>query len=235
MNKSESINELAAALCKAQGEFLPAKMNSVNPFLKNNYADLGSVIMAAKAACTKYGLAVSQPAFVQDGQVTVTTLLMHQSGQWLSSDMTLQLGDDKGRSTAQAAGSIITYLRRYGLSAMLGIYADEDTDGDTSKQIPHPTSRKQSIEDLGFSPKPDNGNGHKPAVPPEVQKALDRVGGDKKRYGDCTEDELNEKVEKLSAALQNVTSAAKQNPILAALDDITTIRKWRAEQLPEAG
>jgi len=126
---SENINELAAALSKAQGEFRPAKMDSINPFLKNHYADLGSVIEAAKVACAKYELAVTQPASTDGISVTVTTMLMHSGGQWLACDMTLPLGDEKGRSMAQAAGSIITYLRRYSLSAILGIYADEDTDG----------------------------------------------------------------------------------------------------------
>lgn len=129
MNKSESINELAMALAKAQGEFGAAKMDKLNPFLKNTYADLGSVIEASKAPCAKYGLSVSQPASTEGDSVTVTTLLMHESGQWISSDMTLHLGEEKGRSIAQAAGSIITYLRRYSLSAILGIYADEDVDG----------------------------------------------------------------------------------------------------------
>jgi hypothetical protein len=129
MDKSESINELATALAKAQGEFDPAKMGAVNPFLKNKYADLGSVIAASKAACAKYGLAVTQPASTDGENVTVTTMLLHQSGQWISSGMTLPLGKESGRSIAQAAGSIITYLRRYSLSAILGIYADADTDG----------------------------------------------------------------------------------------------------------
>ena len=127
ITKSESINELAVALSKAQAEFLPAKMNAVNPFFKSHYADLGSVITASKEVCAKYGLAVSQPVSTDGLNVMVTTLLMHSSGQWISSDMILPLMDSK--NIAQAAGAIITYARRYSLSSMLGIYADEDTDG----------------------------------------------------------------------------------------------------------
>jgi len=165
MNRSETINELAQALSAAQGEFGPARMDKINPFLRNTYADLGSVIAAAKSACAKYGLAVSQPASTDGHEVTITTLLMHQSGQWLSDSMSLTLGEEKGRSIAQAAGSIITYLRRYSLSAMLGIYADEDTDGNgdnktekkpnrttTAEPIPPTTSRQALFE---TTPEPD--------------------------------------------------------------------------------
>jgi hypothetical protein len=150
ITRSENINELAVALSKAQAEFQPAKMNAVNPFLKNHYADLGSVIEAQKSACAKNGLSVAQPASTDGLSVMVTTLLMHSSGQWISSEMTLPLGDEKGRSLAQAAGSIITYLRRYSLSAMLGIYADEDTDGNEAK-----AAHKIEAAD----------NGHKPDEP----------------------------------------------------------------------
>ena len=47
--------------------------------------------------------------------------------------MTLPLGDEKVQSQAQVAGSIITYLRRYAYASVLGMYADEDTDGEPSK------------------------------------------------------------------------------------------------------
>ena len=57
---------------------------------------------------------------------------MHASGEWIESSMTLPIGDGKGISTAQSMGSIITYLRRYSLSSILGVYADEDTDGDSA-------------------------------------------------------------------------------------------------------
>ena len=129
MNKSESIAELAAALAKAQGAMSPAKMDSTNPFLKNKYADLGSVIQAARKPLADNGLSFTQSPAVTDGTVTVTTLLMHASGQWIESAITLPLDGGKGLSLAQSMGAIITYLRRYSLSAILGIYADEDNDG----------------------------------------------------------------------------------------------------------
>ena len=56
----------------------------------------------------------------------------------MSSTLTLPVMDEKGKSTAQVAGSVITYLRRYALASVLGIYADEDTDGHTDSKKPEP-------------------------------------------------------------------------------------------------
>lgn len=129
MNKSSTIKELAFALSKAQAEMPPAEMNAINPFLKNKYADLGSVIKTAKPILAKYGLSVSQLPVSNGEMIGVTTILMHDSGEWIESTLTLSIGEEKGKSSAQVAGSIISYLRRYSLSSILGMYSDEDTDG----------------------------------------------------------------------------------------------------------
>jgi len=129
MNKSDTVKELAIALSKAQADMPPAELNAVNPFLKNKYADLGSIIKTAKPVLAKNGLAVSQLPVSDNGQIGVTTILMHSSGEWIESTMTMDIGEEKGKSAAQVAGSVITYLRRYSLSSILGMYADEDTDG----------------------------------------------------------------------------------------------------------
>lgn len=129
MSQSQQLDALSAALVKAQGEFLPAKFNATNPFLKNRYADLGSVIEASKEVLSRNGLAVSQGVYGVGGEVGVETLLVHSSGQWISTKVSMPIGEEKGKSAAQVAGSIVTYLRRYSLAAILGIYADEDNDG----------------------------------------------------------------------------------------------------------
>jgi len=131
--QSEQINELAGALSKAQGEMPAAKFNSTNPFLKNKYADLGAVIEASRPVLVKHGLSVSQLVIGNGEHIGVETILLHSSGQWISSVVTLPAGDEKGKSMAQVAGSIVSYLRRYALSAILGIYADEDSDGNQPK------------------------------------------------------------------------------------------------------
>jgi hypothetical protein len=154
MNKSESIAQLATALSSAQAEMLPAKMSSTNPFLKNKYADLGEIIQAARPALAKNGLAFTQLPTTTDGKLAVETILMHKSGEWLSSIIELPLGDEKGRSLAQNAGSIITYLRRYSLAAILGIYADEDVDGNNPKLAPKNDNPEQKLTPKNDNPEP---------------------------------------------------------------------------------
>lgn len=131
MIKSESITQLAQALCLAQGQMRPAEMNKTNPFLKNRYADLGSIIAAAREPLAANGLSFTQVLLGGDGgDMTIETMLMHKSGEYIGSDVIVQIPPaEKGRSAAQEAGAVITYFRRYALSALLGIYADEDSDG----------------------------------------------------------------------------------------------------------
>lgn len=142
MNKSDSIKELAAALARAQAEFPAVPENATNPFLKNRYADLGAVIASAKATLAKHGLSVSQLPYSEAERIGVTTLLMHSSGEFIEAEMSIPLGEDKGRSLAQNAGAIITYLRRYGYSSILGLYTDEDTDGAITKKLTEQATKK---------------------------------------------------------------------------------------------
>lgn len=125
MNHSEQINELASALAVVQGKMESAKKDSDNPFFKSKYADLSSVWDACRAQLSANGLAVVQGNRVDDSGVVVITMLTHKSGQWISSEIRME-SKDKG---PQAIGSCITYGRRYGLAAMVGIVADEDDDG----------------------------------------------------------------------------------------------------------
>lgn len=168
VKRSESIAALAAALSKAQGEFSVAKFDSTNPFFKSKYASLGSVIEAAKPVMAKYGLSVTQPV-IGDGEIiAVDTILMHTSGEWIESVMSLPLTKESGKSQAQAAGSVITYLRRYSLAAILGMYSDDDTDG-SDKQEQKPAKK---AEQPTPPPQPDaNAAPTERPYPPETVKA----------------------------------------------------------------
>ena len=129
---SPQINELAAALAKAQAKFTPAAKNKTNPHLKSKYADLVAVTEACKAPLAEAGLSYSQIVESERAEVTCVTVLMHSSGQWIAGRLTLH-----GKDTSpQAMGSAITYARRYGLSAMLGIVTDEEDDGDSAQAQP---------------------------------------------------------------------------------------------------
>ena len=131
--KSDKINELAAALSKAQGEMDGATSKSTNPFFNSSYADLHTVISSAIPYLSKYGLAVSQGNEITPGAVCVTTTLLHESGQWLRSKIKVPFPKNKDGSAkidAQGVGTATTYGRRYSLAAMVGI-AQKDDDGNS--------------------------------------------------------------------------------------------------------
>jgi hypothetical protein len=128
MNQSENINELAASLSKAQGEMQAAIKDSINPFFKSKYADLGSVWDAARPVLCKYGLCVMQSTEILGEKIVMSTILAHSSGQWVKSYLPL----NPSKNDSQGMGAAMTYLRRYSLSALVGVVCDEDDDGETA-------------------------------------------------------------------------------------------------------
>lgn len=129
--QSENIAELAAALATAQGKLEFAVKDSQNPHFKNTYASLSSVLDAIRPVFSECGLSVSQDPVSEGDMVGVATTLMHKSGQWKRGVLMCK----PGKSGPQEIGSIITYFRRYGLSAVAGITQD-DEDGETAHGRP---------------------------------------------------------------------------------------------------
>lgn len=120
--QSEQINELAAALSKAQASITGALKDSANPFFKSKYADLASCWDACRKQLTDNGLAVIQTTDVIDGVVFVKTTLAHSSGQWIVGALPVKTKDE----SPQAQGSGITYARRYALAAIVGLAQIDD-------------------------------------------------------------------------------------------------------------
>jgi hypothetical protein len=127
MNQSENLNELAMALSKAQGEMDNAKKDCNNPFFKSKYADLTSVWAACREPLTKNGLAVTQTMVDQEGKLILITMLLHASGQWIKSCLPVV----SQKPDPQSLGAAITYMRRFSLSALVGI-CPEDDDGNAA-------------------------------------------------------------------------------------------------------
>jgi len=131
MAQSESIAALAAALCEAQFALESAQKDSLNPHFRSRYADLASVWNAARPALHKHGLSVVQAPEPCDNGIRLRTILLHKSGEWIDSVLTLPAS----RQDAQGYGSAMTYARRYALAAMVGIVADDDDDGNAASGI----------------------------------------------------------------------------------------------------
>jgi hypothetical protein len=153
--RSEGIAELATALAVAQSKIKNAPKDAKNPFFNTRYADLAGVWDACREALTANGLSVTQhPTMSFQGepqlvvtakerggervsvrcvmQVTLHTRLLHKSGEWMESTLTALLPS----ADPQTVGSSLTYLRRYGLAAMVGVAAEDD-DGNTASGRHH--------------------------------------------------------------------------------------------------
>ena len=124
MNQTEDIKDLVGALSKVQGAMQPAKFNRKNPFFKSNYADFSSCMDACRDLLSSNGLSVMQFCERIDGQLHLATMIAHTSGQWLKAHLPLF----PAKEDSQSVGSAITYAKRYGLSAMLGIVTGEEDD-----------------------------------------------------------------------------------------------------------
>lgn len=144
MRTSEQIDKISPAFLTAQKAIKFAVKDAQNPHLKNRYADLPSVIDAVKQALNESGIAIIQTAGdLVDGKMVLSTVLMHESGQWFRSDTTMPLT----KQDAQGYGSAVTYARRYALSAMTGLYQDDD-DGNAASNVGQP---RQNLNQEAFN------------------------------------------------------------------------------------
>ena len=164
MNKSDTIGELAKALAKAQSQFTPVKRGTKVDFttktgakIKYNYAPLADVLDSCSKALNDNELVVVQPTKVEDNKNIVETMLIHSSGEWLSGEMQVIPVD----RNPQSEGSALTYARRYGVSALLDIAADEDDDAESAMaRDSKPTAKTthqtvvQSAEEAGAVEEP---------------------------------------------------------------------------------
>jgi len=146
MKTSNEINEIAKALCLAQSAMTGAKKDSKNPFFKSNYSDLASVMEAISLPFAANGLCFVQAAEASEQRVSVTTRIIHTSGQWL--EATTELPPTK--ADAQGWGSAITYAKRYGLQALCGVPSVDDDGQEAVKRVAAPKvapiNKKQAEE-----------------------------------------------------------------------------------------
>ncbi len=128
LTKSDSIKSISEALLKFHSLVKPVGKTSSNPFFKSKYADIASILEAIKGPLGETGL-----SFVQfpSGEGGLTTVLMHVSGEWIEETFFMKPVDSK----PQTYGSMITYMRRYALSAILGIATEEDDDGNAASYL----------------------------------------------------------------------------------------------------
>lgn len=149
MFTSTSISKISVALLQAQKKMGGAAKGASNPYFKSKYADLGSVMEVVKDPLNDAGIIILQPVSSRDGSHYVQTVLLHESGESISSEpLKLELS----KTDMQNLGSAITYARRYTLQSLLSIPAEDD-DGETamgrkSKKVEaeKPTTNKHTTQ-----------------------------------------------------------------------------------------
>lgn len=125
MHKSEAIDKLAAALSKFQSAVSPIPKSGKNPHFGNTFSTLEDIDSATREGLAQNGLSVSQLVSRVETIPILVTILMHSSGQWISGEQIL----NPTKNDPQAMGSAISYAKRYGKLAILGLSSDEDDDG----------------------------------------------------------------------------------------------------------
>ena len=141
MNTSESIKNIAKALSAAQAAMTGAKKAADNPFFKSKYSDLSNVMEAISEPFAANGLSFIQSPGFDGERVTVTTRIMHESGEWLEGVCVLP----PTKNDAQGYGSAITYAKRYGLQAMAGVPSVDD---DGNAAVAHNAPKKRINKEL---------------------------------------------------------------------------------------
>jgi ERF superfamily len=172
LEMSPQINELAAALAMAQGAIGLAAKDAENPFFHSRYMTLGAIRETLRTPLSANGLAYVQAASTDGARVTVETVLLHASGQFIKAALTLAAKDDG----PQAIGSTISYGKRYLLAAMTGVVAEEDDDGEAAMGRPAPKrSRPLSTRE---EERPSSAPSHAETVVPQGSRERPRARRD---------------------------------------------------------
>jgi hypothetical protein len=233
MQTSLTISEIAKALCAFQGEVKPVPKESVNPFFKSKYADLSSIISHIQPTLKKNGLSVAQLNNEADGKVSVTTILMHNSGEWLSGTITM----NPSKSDPQTYLSTLTYSRRGALSAILGLATEDDTDGAVASGKTVTEVSKPKL-DLKVAPKTTSkvveNVEKKPVEAVKTAKVLDDkptvVAEDSKSFSEEMKTALN--LNHLKTVWQAIMDAHKNKTISdSELAELTKVKDARKVEL----
>jgi hypothetical protein len=197
LNASPELGKLFEALSKAQAEIKPAKIDMENPYYKSKYASLKSCQEAYRAPLAKFGLAIVQQVYSEQDAYYVRTVLGHSSGQWMSNVFKLIVG----KRDMQGLGSAITYGRRYGANALVGVVDTEDDDGNNSlppkgdnkppqKTQPKTKAKAQDKKPMSLLEEVIQLSKVKNVSPPHMKNLIKKCVGEEKKAKDLTQQEL---------------------------------------------
>lgn len=189
MKTSDTLTEIIKAIINFQAQ-MPTLGKGAQGY-GYSYTPLDDVVEAIRPLLSECGLAFVQFPSTADGLgVALTSRLLHKSGEWMEDTMVIPLPAVGKANEAQAYGAGLTYARRYALTSMLGIVADEDSDGSIQNDAPRKTPKPRQAQ-------PENGVSDSQRKPTEnMIKKLYAVGHNV--YGD-------EWDEKRAALIESVT------------------------------
>lgn len=202
---SPQLDKLATAMARMQGHLQNAVKDKTNPHFRSSYADLASCYDACRMHLSQNNLSVIQLPSAEGDKVSVRSILLHTSGQYISHCLTVKARD----AGPQAVGSAITYVRRYSLCSVVGIAPDDD---DGNAATPEPRQQQQRPS----PPPPSNKN---PVFNPKIKAQADWLANTLMQHpatADKSElwDEINHKMigrpgSDLETVIKSVVGAAK--------------------------
>ena len=143
MKQSEMLDKFSVAFVAAQKDMTNPHKDSNNPFHKSKYASLAECNKHAHQALNAHDIGIIQG--VHENKLRTT--LIHKSGQWMSDEGVPLEGIENSKNKMQATGSAMSYARRYGVCAMVGL-AQTDDDGNELNESPKRNKAKSSSKDL---------------------------------------------------------------------------------------
>lgn len=127
ISHSDSISKVMAAILAVQKDVDHVEKTATNPHFGNTYAELNTFLRTLRGPLADHGLTMTQAPGMENGHVTVDTLLHHESGEWIRNRASAPMQ----KNDPQGVGSAITYLRRYSLAALFAV-PQEDDDGNAA-------------------------------------------------------------------------------------------------------
>lgn len=192
MQTSQEVTNIFKALCQCKKDFLPLQKNKQGYGYK--YVTLDAVIDMLNTVLPKHNLGFIQFPSTNEGEYSLTTRIIHESGEWLEDTIKFDLTDISKANDTQKLGASVTYFRRYTLCTIFGIAADEDVDGNVDTAIEmrnsYQTQKKQ------FNENNNNVQQKQQTQTSEQQSFI--VKRNKNELYFTTSDDINKELEQLS-------------------------------------
>lgn len=203
-NKSESIVNIAKALVAFSADVKPIEKDGTNPHFRSEYATLDNIIDETKPLLQKHGLTVMQFPGGDGERITVRTMILHNSGEWIESEpLTLKAV----KTDPQGAGSAITYGRRYSYAAALSLSLGDDDDGNAASTPPRAT---QQTPQTNTPPSTQNAPQGQQSAPMMVTDAQVKYIGTLKSQKKVPDDEYRQMIAPKTSAKDLTMAEAKQ-------------------------